>query len=94
MTPESTQDPNPPNQPIVDRFQIVTDKDIDELRENAKNQNTKSATDSHMRTFTAWQSACTDPPHYPLESYDEADINHMLQKFIIAARKEDGEPYN
>jgi len=49
-----------------------------------------------LQSFVDWHAttATDGRPIFPLETYDDVDINELLQKFIISMRKVDGTLYN
>jgi hypothetical protein len=81
-----------------DRFgKFTSDNDIENLLKSTESKNTRKNTSWSVKTFKEWRSArvyATGNPIPELENLTKpADINKWLGKFVVEARRKDGQPY-
>ena len=69
-------------------FQV---EEIQELKENSENQNTKKSTSTWMNVWTSWAESKKFETN--LLSYEAKQLDETLQKFFAEIRKKDGSEY-
>ena len=73
-------------------FAIVTDADIEKLKDKNTNQNTAKTTTTWARRFQKWQEErglSVQPSSQP----EPAELDRTLQRYFAELRKEDGSEY-
>ena len=74
-----------------ERFASVSEEEIKRLKEERHAINTRKATESAMRTLSAYvkeKNIDFDP-----ETVTKTELNAILERFFVEARKENGEHY-
>lgn len=77
---------------MAERFPDSQVEEIQELKENSENQNTKKkSTSTWLNVWTSWAESKNFETN--LLSYDAKQLDETLQKFFAKIRKKDGSEY-
>ena len=82
------------------RFAVLkTDSDVDEAKASSVPKNTKKSTDWAVNIWKQWSAhrrrVCSLYSEWPVHLYiaQPQELNYWLSKFVLEARKNNGEPY-
>ncbi|CAH3149708.1 unnamed protein product, partial [Porites lobata] len=76
---------------MAERFPDFRVEEIQELKENSENQNTKKSTSTWLNVWTSWAESKNFETN--LLSYEAKQLDETLQKFFAENRKKDGSEY-
>ena len=76
---------------MAERFPDCDPKQLQELKENAENTNTKKSTKIWLTIWTTWAEEKGYSPD--IVSYEAKELDEKLQKFFAEVRKKDGSDY-
>ena len=76
---------------MAERFPDFQVEEIQELKENSENQNTKKSTSTWLNVWTSWAESKNFETN--LLSYEAKQLDETLQKFFAEFRKKDGSEY-
>ncbi|CAH3158175.1 unnamed protein product [Porites lobata] len=76
---------------MAERFPDFQVEEIQELKENSENQNTKKSTSTWLNVWTSWAESKNFETN--LLSYEAKQLDETLQKFLAEIRKKDGSEY-
>ena len=76
---------------MAERFPDFQVEEIQELKENSENQNTKKSTSTWLNVWTSWAESKNFETN--LLSYEAKQLDETLQKFFAEIRKKDGSEY-
>ena len=76
---------------MAERFPDFQVGEIQELRENSENQNTKKSTSTWLNVWTSWSESKNFENN--LLSYEPKQLDETLQKFFAEIRKKDCSEY-
>ena len=96
----STPHPLPVQTSSASRFaQLKTDNDVEQAIASSIPKNTKKSTDWAVNIWKEWsahrRSVCSSYTDWPVHLFiaQPQELNHWLSKFVLEARKSNGEPY-
>ena len=76
---------------MAERFPDFQVEEIQELKENSENQNTKKSTSTWLNVWTSWAESKNFETN--LVSNEAKQLDETLQKFFDEIRKKDGSEY-
>ena len=76
---------------MAERFPDFQVEEIQELKENSENQNTKKSTSTWLHVWTSWAESKNFETN--LLSCEAKQLDETLQKFFAEIRKKDGSEY-
>ena len=76
---------------MAERFPDFQVEEIQELKDNSENQNTKKSTSTWLNVWTSWAESKNFETN--LLSYEAKQLDETLQKFFAEIRKKDGSEY-
>ena len=76
---------------MAERFPDFQVEEIQELKENSENQNTKKSISTWLNVWTSWAESKNFENN--LLSYEPKQLDETLQKFFAEIRKKDGSEY-
>ena len=73
---------------MAERFPDFQVEEIQELKENSENQNTKKSTSTWLKVWTSWAESKNFESN--LLSFEVKQLDETLQKFFAEIRENDG----
>ena len=73
------------------RFALSDEIVVDQLKQDAKNENTTKSTQTWLNVWQKW--ACERKVNPKLEQYEHEDLDKMLEMFYAEVRTKDGLEY-